>query len=836
MTSEFGAQLRLRRRAAGLTQEQLSERSGVGVRTIRGFETGERAAPRMATVRLLAEALELSGEERDALVAAALGTAPGARTPSRPSHGVAGGGDSGTAPAGETAPQPAGDGGATGSVPVPTAEAEAERPGGDAGSARNGGGGDDDPKTDRADGTGAAHLDDALADAAAELAMEVGSRWRREEENRQIHDPFPLPVRWHSAREDVADHDENVYRVLPDSTSPAPGVAELRGSLADVVDTYRSLPSGRMVVLGRAGSGKTVLTLRFLLDLLKIRRRADPVPVIVGLGSWDPGAASLRDWLTDQLERDHPEFAATSYGSTTLAAALVEAGLVLPVLDGFDEIADGLRRPALRALNATTLPLLLTSRPDEYVAAVEDVDVLTSAAVVELCDLTVSDLAAYLPRTARKRRFGGKAATVWDPVLAELTDHPERPGCANLALVLATPLMVGLARAVYSDQPGRDPAELLDTERFGTPEAIETHLFDTFVPTAYQDRPGGEQSRWDVRRVPYWLGYLAKHLDRLGSRDLAWWQLGNTLGASIRMLVVGVLAGAGVGLAEWLVMGLVSGVLLGPEAAKEYLFGLGLVDTAHVTLAAGLAFALAHGLAFVSGTAALEPSRSRIGVRRGRTNRFRVFVSRFRVGLLAGALFGVLIGIVWGIIRWLVSSKAEALLGGLIDAFLCSVVFGLGAGVSYGVIGMLETSRDIRSISSPADLLRLNRRTVLAQLCLFGPMFGLVVAFGGALVVAVFQGILGPLSYGVLGGFLWGSIGMVGGGLGYVLCMTAWGQWVVFARIYLPLTGRLPWKVPAFLDDAYRRGVLRQAGTVYQFRHARLHDHLSRVFDERDNA
>jgi hypothetical protein len=30
-----------------------------------------------------------------------------------------------------------------------------------------------------------------------------------------------------------------------------------------------------------------------------------------------------------------------------------------------------------------------------------------------------------------------------------------------------------------------------------------------------------------------------------------------------------------------------------------------------------------------------------------------------------------------------------------------------------------------------------------------------------------------------------------------------------------------------FLGDAHRRGVLRQAGAVYQFRHARLQDHLA---------
>jgi hypothetical protein len=47
------------------------------------------------------------------------------------------------------------------------------------------------------------------------------------------------------------------------------------------------------------------------------------------------------------------------------------------------------------------------------------------------------------------------------------------------------------------------------------------------------------------------------------------------------------------------------------------------------------------------------------------------------------------------------------------------------------------------------------------------------------------------------------------------------------ARAALPLTGRLPWALTGFLNDAYSRGVLRQAGAVYQFRHVTLQAYLS---------
>ncbi|WP_188316975.1 tetratricopeptide repeat protein [Solihabitans fulvus] len=77
MTGRFGALLRRLRRQAGLTQEELASRSGLGVRTIRGFETGERADPRVVTVGLLADALELGSAARDELLAAAVGVEHG---------------------------------------------------------------------------------------------------------------------------------------------------------------------------------------------------------------------------------------------------------------------------------------------------------------------------------------------------------------------------------------------------------------------------------------------------------------------------------------------------------------------------------------------------------------------------------------------------------------------------------------------------------------------------------------------------------------------------------------------------------------------------------------
>jgi len=60
----FGSLLRRARRAAGLSQEALAERAGISVDAVSALERGLSRAPHQDTLELLAEALQLSAEER----------------------------------------------------------------------------------------------------------------------------------------------------------------------------------------------------------------------------------------------------------------------------------------------------------------------------------------------------------------------------------------------------------------------------------------------------------------------------------------------------------------------------------------------------------------------------------------------------------------------------------------------------------------------------------------------------------------------------------------------------------------------------------------------------
>ena len=70
-TSAFGEIMRRLRTAAALSQEELAARSGLSTRGISDLERGVRRAPHLETVRLLADALRLSTDDRSALLAAA---------------------------------------------------------------------------------------------------------------------------------------------------------------------------------------------------------------------------------------------------------------------------------------------------------------------------------------------------------------------------------------------------------------------------------------------------------------------------------------------------------------------------------------------------------------------------------------------------------------------------------------------------------------------------------------------------------------------------------------------------------------------------------------------
>ncbi|GAA5706943.1 hypothetical protein AQJ43_31550 [Streptomyces avermitilis] len=575
--------------------------------------------------------------------------------------------------------------------------------------------------------------------AATQLAGRLRTMYDREERLSRVHDPIPLRVRWSEGDPELVDHWENISR---DSGQ----IPDIEGEFAEINEVYKRIPSRRLVVLGPPGGGKSALALRFARQALK----GSPVPVIFPLASWDPRQQGLWQWAAALVSDRHPSLAARGAQRRAIAQALLETGRILPVLDGFDEIPTVTQATALAEFNASLgrdACFVLTSRSTAFEQAVAQSDVLTATAVVELERLTVDQLAEYLPRTSRKVKSGEGTLTTWDPVLARLGEEDGQ--ARHVRRALSTPLMVGLARAAYSDTRA-DPMELLDPRQFPDSSAIEAHLFDRFIPSVY----GGALAdrTWEAEQAGIWLRFLARHVRAGGTQELEWWRLDTTTPRWVGWLAFVPLIAAITGVTYWSGLGEAHATFWpgGPIWLTEALLFLALLTTVWFATDPS-AF---PGPKHVRGSRALPFLRSEPSDTESVSSPWELLRRDRTAAWVKGAF-------------WVLPFKER---GGPLD------LFSLALFLILPITWLWQSNIDILEPEQ-----NVGRVTLL------------------------------------LNTFAW---------LLYEVGGSAWGRFNV-ARIWLAATGRLPWRLGAFLQDAHGRGVLRQSGGRYRFRHLELLNRLA---------
>ncbi|MFI1002070.1 NACHT domain-containing protein [Streptomyces galbus] len=697
-------------------------------------------------------------------------------------------------------------------------------------------------RADRSEHAGSVGLP-AMTD---ELASAVRSQWQAEAGVRRLHEPYALPVPWRPARTELVERWDTLVRAstgaAADGAAPAwaDGPAGLAGSGGEIVEVFTTrAPGRRLLVLGEPGTGKTMLLVRLLLGLLRSREAGSPVPVVFPLASWDPDRQELDAWLADRLSTDYPGLAAPTPAMaaaggrvTPRARALLDQRLIIPLLDGLDELPAHTRAVALDAVNRSLppgVPLVLTSRTAEYEAVVDpplDAGVpvrLTGAAGIELGAVAPEEAAAYLRRDAGGD--GTSSADRWRPVLDLLPTH------APVGQVLQTPLTLFLARTIYNPRPGErltalpDPAELCDTTRFPTAAALRARLFDGFVPAAYRPLPG-RQVRWTSAQAEQTLTFLARHLedDLHGGADFAWWQLRSAVPETARRLLSGAVLGAAMVLSTFLGIGL---ALLGLVAGG----GLG----ERLAL-----FCAAPGLPLILGGWDGGPLGSPLWT-------LAPLVGYWPAGWLLSHAFrlrerstpAVRGNWSWNRSSLLLGFGTAVLVGTVFDVLLDQVA-GVGWGCAAGLFCWLATAwsaapADLSSAAAPQELLRQDGRAC-ARFVRTGALLGLLAGLLLGTVLGYLNGDLGGADsvstltdstvFGCGIGF-WSGLVL---GLAAALHRTAWGDFTL-SRLYLSARyrGALPRDLMAFLTDAHQvRGILRQVGPVYQFRHIDLQRRLAR--------
>jgi hypothetical protein len=566
-----------------------------------------------------------------------------------------------------------------------------------------------------------------LAELADRLAVAVGAQWEAEARRRRLNDPYPLPVSWTAADRSLTDSWGSLVTLATSGAGwPEPPLtgtwasspADLAGKGEDLVKVVTRVPTGRLVVLGEPGAGKTILMVRLVLDLLVRRAKGGPVPILASVASWDPASQPLRDWLAARLLIDHPALADPPADRTapTQAEALLVSGLILPILDGLDEIPEEVRGPAISRINDALRPgeqVVATCRSKEYLNAIRPRGgteaTLRAAAAIELQPLDADAVREYLCDDAA----GPVARARWAPVLAVLgTDSPA-------GQALRTPLMVSLARAIYNPRPGElvgtlpDPVELChQTDK----EAVESLLFDAYIPAAYRS----DTVRWNAQDLQRWLVFLARHLEHtIASPDLAWWQLQKAIppnafrfGAG---LVYGLVAGLVAGLGTWILAGFAAGFVYG--------FGIWVV--------AGLVVWLGIGNS--------RPERP--------ARRMRISVAGFQVGYTTG----LMVGLGAGLGTWFKY--------GLSAGLAVVAVVGLWAGLLFGLPTMLEAvPSDLEKAMSPRAVLASDRRVALLLMLETALVAGLAAGLGAGFLYRLGVGLVVGLVVGLTVGL---TVGLV---------------------------------------------------------------------------
>ncbi|GIG56015.1 hypothetical protein Lfu02_03870 [Longispora fulva] len=586
-------------------------------------------------------------------------------------------------------------------------------------------------------------LDRALAD----LVQRLRAQWDTEAEDRGLSGPDPIPVRWRPSERAVQPA---LSEVVFGPGWRATGL-RIRGGPGDLARCWLGLPLRQLVVIGAPGSGKTSLAVLLLTEVLRGWAPGDPtaVPVLVNLAGWDPRARHLDTWFAGRLVEQYPFLADRDRYGPDVAARLVAARRVAPVLDGLDEMPKGMHPEALAQLSRALggRPVVLTCRTDEYEeACLEEDRPFGRALVVEIEPVTARQAADYLAA-------GGVAgARRWAPVLDVLAAEPT----GALATALSTPLTVFLARVAYR-ATDRDPAELT---RFPDATAITDHLVDAFLPAVYADSgppaPGAPRHpRYPADRARRWLTFLATRLLEPGDNEMAWWRLARVLGPAwdktIPAIVVTLAAAAPFGFRSEALI--VAGVLV-----STTIFRLTEVMPRRITLQPWRTV-MSLGLCALPTTIAFTAARD------------TVLFPHWQV--LWAAFF-----------------------------FAMALAMGLGGPLSRAdLLDPRSTMRDDRrsaiAAGAPAALI-----VGVPAWILLGPLYGLRFAVGAAIVIGL--------------GSLPGE---------------AWLRFTI-ARFALAAQGELPWRLVRFLADARRRGMLRQTGAAYQFRHLRLQERILAAYPD----
>jgi hypothetical protein len=663
------------------------------------------------------------------------------------------------------------------------------------------------------------------ADAALVLGDDIRAHWLREARARGIRDqPAILPVVWTVVRSSLSDPDQPQHAWATGGRIEG----EFDAVAAQFATGFQQVENGRLVILGEPGSGKTAMAMLLTVGLLgsprPIPSPTDPVPVLLSASTWNPVNETLDEWIVRAVAE------AYFHNDPTVARMLLDNRLLLPVVDGLDEILEVVRRTAIQRINDVlggSRPIVVTCRRTEFEDLIRDgAPVLHRAPVVRVEPVSAPDAGSYLQRAVAQPN-----SPEWGRLATLLGTDPSGP----LARALSTPLMISLLVAVHGGtNPGGTLPELLDDRSLTSRRAVEDHLLDRTISATFRG-PGAGLHACTSDQADRWLRFLAVYLHGRGDRDLRWWTMSERLLPRLAILGAALVLGVLVIPLEALAVAPVVNLreTLDPDASYSLgTAGLYGIVVALLTVLVWYAVPVRSPARFSRPTAVPWPR-----VRRS------LLVGLAAVGLPAAAVLVVtlLTRLAWG--GWSYAGVHDALL-----ITVMGTAGGLALGCGLAVDSALTAAPESSSQPSAARFLRDDRRSSLAGLAIVTIIVAIALALlelaalvlGDRLAHTVAAHVGAgrqpdgmwpptqvaewPTDRWILHAYLLAHAGLLAGLL--VLVTRAWPRFTA-TRIYLAARGALPWRFPAFLAEAQARGLLRESAGAYQFRHVRLQERLA---------
>lgn len=338
------------------------------------------------------------------------------------------------------------------------------------------------------------------AASVAELILE------RLKKTLPLAEPKALPWTADPAHRELAALVESVQgkcdEYLDDRISGKPYELELTWRDATDEPVDRPLEGGllslfrrrdRLLILGKPGSGKSVELRRLARDLaatvLEAPGPPPKVPVYLALSSWRPSDRDLSTWLIWRLNKEY------SFAPKDASKWVEPEMLLLPLLDGLDEVSPDSRPRCVAAINSFLDKygggVVVSSRPEAHSGLPEQLDVRANVALSPLSEARVETCLAT-------------AGPGLDALRTALRENLE------LSELARTPLMLGLMIDAFQDAASKDLDPVMENATAERVVAAYVKNRKSKLERKIEETPGSV--RYDPNRTLRSLAWFAHRL------------------------------------------------------------------------------------------------------------------------------------------------------------------------------------------------------------------------------------------------------------------------------------------------------------------------------------